>query len=66
MTKICKTQALNVSHQSIYKKCGDEIQSKQDLIVFEDLKEVINENWSDGKVEKWTFKNKSETYSKNL
>jgi hypothetical protein len=26
------------------KKCGNEIQSKQDLIVFEDLKEVINEN----------------------
>ncbi len=64
--KICKTQVLNISHQSIYEKCGDEIQSKQDLIVFEDLKEVINQNWSDGQVEKWTFKNKSETYSKNL
>ncbi len=32
---------LYISHQSINKKCVDEIQSKQNLIVFEDLKEVM-------------------------
>ncbi len=39
----------------------DELQKKQNLIVFKDLKEVINENWRDSKVEKWPWKNKLET-----
>jgi hypothetical protein len=44
------------------KKCWTEIQSKQNLIVFEDLKEVITENWRDSNVEKWPWKNKLKTY----